>query len=123
MCQLISLLLKKFAYGFEYQKEAIFGFGEKKSDNAGSVLKLCDLDDEKINQLNQVQIHNLSEERSVGFVNYELDICGKQNLEYVPRAMVLNKSADLIKNLSDVRKYRKLAVEITELKFQWNQST
>ena len=29
VCQLISLLFKKFAYGFEYQKGAIFGFGEK----------------------------------------------------------------------------------------------
>ena len=47
MCQLTSLLLKKFAYGFKYQKGAIFGFGEKKSDNTGTVLKLCDLDDEK----------------------------------------------------------------------------
>ena len=36
--------------------------------------------------------------------------------------MVLNKSADLtIKNLSDFSKYRKPAVEIKELKFQWNQ--
>ena len=53
MCQLINLLLKKFAYGFEYQKGAIFGFGERKSDDKGTVLKLCDLDDEKINQLHQ----------------------------------------------------------------------
>ena len=36
--------------------------------------------------------------------------------------MVLNKSANLtIKNLSDFRKHRKPAVEIKELKFQWNQ--
>ena len=70
------------------------GFGEKMSDDTGTVLKLCYLDDEKINQLNQVQIHNLSEEQSVGFVNYELDIRRKQNLESVSRKMVLNKFAD-----------------------------
>ena len=58
VCQLITLLLKKFAYGFEYQKGAIIGFGEKTSDDTGTVLKLCDLGDEKINQLNRVQIHN-----------------------------------------------------------------
>ena len=122
VCQLISLLLKKFDYGFQYQKGAIFGFGEKKSDDTGTFLKLCDLDDEKINQLNQVRIHNLSEEWSFGLVNYELDNCGKQNLEYVSRKMILNKSTDLIiKNLSDFRKYWKPAVEIKELKFQWNQ--
>ena len=69
VCQLFSLLLKKFAYDFEYQEGAIFGFGEKKSHGTGTLLKLCDLYDEKINQLNQVQIHNLNEEKSVGFVN------------------------------------------------------
>ena len=47
MRQLISLILKKFAYGFEYQKVAIFGFGEKKSGDTETVLKLRDLDDEK----------------------------------------------------------------------------
>ena len=95
---------------------------KKRSDDTGTVLKLCVLDDEKINQLNQVQIHSLSEEQSVGFVNYELDIRGKQNLESVSSKMVLNKSDDLaIKNSSDFRKYRKPAVEIKELKFRWNQ--
>ena len=37
--QLISLLLKKFAYGFEYQKGAIFGFGKNTSDNTWTALK------------------------------------------------------------------------------------
>ena len=90
-------------------------------------MKLCDLDVEKKKKkkkpnLNQVQIHNLSQERSVGFVNFELEIRGKQNLESVSRKMVLIKSADLtINNSFDFRKYRKPAVEIKELKFQWNQ--
>ena len=36
--------------------------------------------------------------------------------------MILNKSADLtIKNSSDFRKYRKPAMEMKELKLQWNQ--
>ena len=60
-CASLSVTIKE-VYGFEYQKGAIFGFGEKKSDNLGTILKLCDLDDEKINQLNQVQNHILSEE-------------------------------------------------------------
>ena len=89
------------------------------SDDTGTVLKLYDLDDEKINQLNQVQIQNLSEEQSVGFVIYELDLREKQNLESVSRKMVLNKSADLtIKNSSYMRMYKKPAVAINELKFQ-----
>ena len=89
------------------------------SDDTGTVLKLYDLDDEKINQLNQVQIQNLSKEQSVAFVNYELDLPEKQNLESVSRKMVLNKSADLtIKNSSYMRMYKKPAVAINELKFQ-----
>ena len=89
--QLINLLLKKFAYAFEYQKVPIFGFGEKKSGDTETVLKLRDLDDEKISQLNQVQVHSLSEEQSVGFANYKLDISATQNLESVSCKMVLNK--------------------------------
>ena len=105
MFHLISLLLKKFAYGFDYQKGAILALMKNMSDDTGIVLKLCDLDDEKINQLNQVQIHNLSEEGS--------DIFGKQNLKYVSCKIVLNNSADLIiKNSSDFKKYRKPAAEI-----------
>ena len=75
--------LNEFAYGFEFQKGAIFGFGEKKDNDTGTVLKICVVGKEKLEQLDKVQIHNLSEERSVGFINYELDILGKQNLEAV----------------------------------------
>ena len=39
------------------------------------------------------------------------------------RKIVLHKFPDLaIKNLSDFRKYRKPAVGVKELKFQWNQN-
>ena len=44
VCQLTSVLLKRFTYGFEYQKRAIFEFGGKKCDDTGTVLMLCDLD-------------------------------------------------------------------------------
>ena len=92
--QLITLLLGKFAQGFEYQKGAIFGFGSRKDDDTGTVLKICNLS--LIAELDQAQVHNLNEERSVGFLNYELDIRGKQHLEAASRKMVLNKAADLI---------------------------
>ena len=65
---------------------------------------------------------NLSKARSVGFIKFEIDIRGKQNLESAPRKMVLNKSAALaMKNLSGFRKYRKPAAKTKEPKFQWNQ--
>ena len=77
--------------------------------DTGTVLKICDLNDENMDQLDSVQIHNLGEERSVGFINYELDIRGKQNLESVSRKMVLNKSFDLTENLTDFKKYIKIS--------------
>ena len=57
-------------------------FGEH---DTGTVLKLDELSQDQSEQLNHAQTHNLSEERSVGFVNYELDIRGEQNLEAVSR--------------------------------------
>ena len=54
MWQLIHLLLKKSTYGFEYQKGTIFEFGEKTSYDTVTALKICDLDDKKVNHLNQV---------------------------------------------------------------------
>lgn len=90
VCQLVKILLKKFADGFELQKGAIFGFGEKKDNATGTVLKISEESEERIEVIDHLQIYNLSEEQSVGFVNIELDICGKQNLEAVSRKMVLN---------------------------------
>lgn len=121
VCQLIKILLKKFADGFELQKGAIFGFGEKKESTTGTVLKISSQDEDMMRVIDQVQIHNLGEERSVGFINFELDIRGKQNLEAVSRKMVLNKSADLTKNLTDFRRFRKPLAEIKEFKVEWKK--
>ena len=41
--------LNEFAYGFEFQKGAIFGFGEKKDNDTGTVLKICAVGEEKLN--------------------------------------------------------------------------
>lgn len=90
------VVVKKFADGFAFQKGAIFGFAGKESDDTGTVLKISNLSAEKLMQLNEVWIHNLVEECSVGFLDYELDIRGKQNLEAASRKMVLYKSFDLI---------------------------
>ena len=120
VCQLLQILLKKFAYGFQFQKGAIFGFGEKKDEDTGTVLKICQLGEEKVEVIDNVQIHNLGEECSVGFINYELDIRGKQNLEAVSRKMVLNKSADLTDGLTNFKQFRKPAAEIKEYKLAWN---
>jgi biotin synthase-like enzyme len=51
VCQILQILLKKFAYGFELQKGAIFGFGEKKEDETGTVLKISEVSQEKLEHL------------------------------------------------------------------------
>ena len=120
--QLITLLLKKFANGFEYQKGAIFGFGDTKNDDTGTVTKICKLNETEMKTLGRAQTHNLGEERSVGFVNYEIGIRGRQNLESASKKLVLNKSADLIKDSGDHYKtFRKSAMEIKEIKVKWNE--
>ena len=65
---------------------------------------------------------NLGEERNVGFLNYELDIRGKQNLEAASCKMVLNKSADLIsKSVESFKTFRKPAAAIKEIRLAWNK--
>ena len=49
--QILQLSLKKFAYGFSYQKGAIFGFGENADANTGSVLKISTLSKEEIEEI------------------------------------------------------------------------
>ncbi|CAL4248580.1 unnamed protein product [Meganyctiphanes norvegica] len=56
---IIKLILVKFADGFAHQKGAIFGFGNQKDDDTKSVLKISNLDQDSLNKLNKVQIHNL----------------------------------------------------------------
>ena len=58
-------------------------------------MKISDLIAE-IKTLDNVQVHNLSEERSVGFINLEIGIRSKRNLEAASRKLVTNKSSVLI---------------------------
>ena len=121
--QLLTLLLKKSARGFEYQKWAIFGFGKSKDDDTGTVLKICNLTEDELKVLEKAEIHNLGEERNVGFLNNELDIKGKQHLETASMKMVLNKSMDLITQSGEgYKKFRKAATEIKEIKLNWNEN-
>ena len=88
-----------FADGFEHQKGAIFGFGKNaSSDTPKNVAKISTMYKEELEILDKnVQTHNIGEERNVGIINYELKIRGKENIDAVSRQLVLNRSADLIK--------------------------
>jgi len=68
--------------------------------------------------------YNLGEERSVGLINYELDIRGKSNLESTSQKLVLNKSFDLLEKfgkLSEFCSYRNAAQDIKAMKVKWNE--
>ena len=78
--QPITLCLKKFSDCFAYQKGAIFGFSDKSRRDTGPVLKIFDLDEEKLNVLNTVQVHNFGEEHNFGLFNYETRIKEEEKL-------------------------------------------
>ena len=65
-------------------------------------------------------IHNLNKERSVGFINYDIAIRGKQYLEAASHKMIINKSSDLLGQMdaSDINKFSKPAKAIKEIKLK-----
>ena len=74
--------------------------------------------------MNDVQIRNNSEGRSVGFFNYKISSNGKGNIESALRKMILNNSPHMIYNQSTSGKFKKFRVqaeEIKELKINWNK--
>lgn len=117
--------MKLFADGLNLQKGAIFGFGPAASDDtSNNVLKISTVDENTLSTLDEnAQVHNISEERNVGMVGYELLIRGKENLHSVSRKVVINKSIDLMKdNMStDFRKFRKEAKLVEEMRIEWNE--
>ena len=120
--QMMSLALKKFARGFDIQRGAIFGFGDNAKKDTGPILEIRSLNGSEIDKLDNAPVHNLAEERSVGFLNHEISIRGKRNLEAASKKMVLNKSADLVFNNSgDFRKFTERAKQIKEIKLEWNK--
>ena len=121
---LLKIMLKSFADGFAHQKGAIFGFGETADKpTEKNVAKICTMTKDEIDTLDKnVQTHNIGEERNVGMVNYELSIRGKGNLDSVSRKLVLNRSADLLKeNCNSFKNYRKAAADIKKIRVEWNE--
>ena len=61
--------------------------------------KVSAVNDHKRVKVEQALLHNLNEEKGVGFVNYEIKIKGKENLDSVSKKMVLNKSKDVLREV------------------------
>ena len=121
--QLLSVILPRLAEGFSDQRGAMFGFGPKADDDTGTLLIVSNVGGEKRQKLNKVAVHNLNEESSMGFVNYEVHIRGNHCLEAASRKMIINKSMDLLESAEpgDINKYRKPAKDIKELKLKWKE--
>ena len=81
----LSICITRLAESFELQQGAIFGFGKFADDETNKVLKISTLESSKRCKLNQAPVHNLNEERSVGWVNHEISIRGKKHLESVSK--------------------------------------
>ena len=74
------LMLPRLAEGFCTQRGKIFAYGpEAQSDPV--TFKIETATAEELEKLIKASAHNLSEERSVESVSYELGIRGKGNLE------------------------------------------
>ena len=90
------------ATAFSEQQGALFSFGTKAHENTGTIIRISSVTDEaKRRKLNRVTIPNLNEERSVGFINYEIHIWGKQWLESAKK-MIINKSIYLLETSEPV---------------------
>ena len=111
------------ADGFSNQRGAIFGFGPNADDDTKTLLKVSSVSQQKKQKLQQAPVHNLNEERSVGSVNYEIQIRGKKNLNSVSKKIIINKGKDLLEavNPNDMKKFRKAAAAIKELKLDWSK--
>ena len=121
--QLVDMFIKNFSEGLSQQKGAIFGFGPDAEKGTVNLLKIATVSESEMEKLDKVPVHNLGEERSIGFVNFELHIRGRQNLECVSKKMVLNKSSDILQKMDKTRLYmfRKPSEDIKEIRLEWNE--
>ena len=119
---LLTIMLTRIAEGFSDQRGAVFGFGPKAQEETGNIFKISGASATKKLKLEKALITNLPEERSVGFVNYELHLRGKENLESVSKKMLLAKNSDLIKNSlpkTKLKNFKQPANEIKTIKLDW----
>ena len=70
----LNELLPTLAEGFSIQCGALFGFGRKSNESAGTLLKLSAANTPVKEKLKEAPIQNLNEEKSVGFVTHEFNV-------------------------------------------------
>ena len=120
--QLLHIVLPRLVEGFIDQRGAIFGFGPNAEEDTGTILKIEGISQVKRMKLMKAPIHNLNEERNIGFINYKISIRGKRYLEAAKQA--INKSSDLLDQMdaSVINKFSKPAKAIKEIKIKWKKN-
>ena len=103
LIDLLKILLPRLAKAWDVQRGEQFGFGD--SQDSESSLVIADMNQ---NKLKSAPINNLDAERSVGSIQYELNIRGKKNLQAASSAHVKNKGQGLIQGLTMPAQFRKL---------------
>ena len=103
MISALKILLPKLANGWEKQRGDSFQFGDKQ--DAACSMKIANYDQEK---LKDAPISNLSAERSVGAINYELKIRGNKQLKAASACHVKHKAAELMEGKEMPKKFSQL---------------
>ena len=97
--KLVMLMVADIKEGWRYQRGKIFGFGPQADQYDGTLMK-------NIETLNKAPISNMSAERHVGSINYELGAHGAV-LPLASAAVVKSKSWDLIEN-GPINKFKEM---------------
>ena len=103
MISALKILLPKLANGWEKQRGDSFQFGDKQ--DAACSMKIANYDQEK---LKDAPISNLSAERSVGAINYELKIRGNKELKAASACHVKGKAAKLMEGKLMPKKFSQI---------------
>ena len=88
--KVLQVLLPRLAAGWERQRGDQFQFGPNVDPEAPNRITAMDMA-----SLATAPVNNLDAERSVGFINYELDIRGKKELAAASRSHVKSRGAKL----------------------------
>ena len=72
--------------------------------------------------MNKAAVHNLNEERSVGFINYKIHLRGKTMLEIFIKKYGNQQKHRFVRKLTqDIKGNLKPAQEVKQIKMQWKE--
>ena len=90
---LLSIIIPKLADGFSIQRGAFGPNAENETDN---LLKISNIIGDMKRKLDKAPVHNLSEERSIGFMT-SCKVYGVNN-KSASKKMIINKGIDILED-------------------------